>query len=230
MTTRTELCLLELWCRCTGLADRTVRSSLPRDERLLNTTRTWIRDVRARAARPVIVRVESDNPFGTLLANRFGWSLATVLLLATRPTRGFPPVSPPAGYRLRRYELGDARAFAQIHRDAFQQIVPAGAYHRWAQQPNCETFSATRNGEVVGLMIAELRRGGELGDFNLAVATEHRGRGLGPALLAVGVGSLRRRGARRVVADYWATNGPAVSLYRRYDFHIERAYSYFRAG
>ena len=229
LTSPGEFCLLALQCRCSGLADRTVRPWQPHDERLLSVTRAWIRRLSVRAARPVIVRVESDNPFGTLLAKRFGWPLETVLLLATRTTQGFPPFPAPAGYRLRRYQVGDERAFVRIHREAFHHEVSAVVYRRWAEQPSCETFSAIRDSEVVGLMIAELRRGGELGDFNLAVSAEHRNRGLGPALLAAGVRSLRRRGARTVVADHWSTNAPAVALYRKYGFRIEQAYSYFRA-
>ncbi len=58
---------------------------------------------------------------------------------------------------------------------------------------------------------------------NLGVADEHRGRGLGTALLLRSLAGFRRRGIRRVFLEVTAENEEAVRLYRRVGFRTIRS-------
>lgn len=223
-----EAAVQELWCEADGLADLRVRriSDLER-ERLRDAARL-LRRVGS-PAHGLLVRSASDNPFGALLASRYRMPLATSLILATRRPWAMPPPPLSRGYAVRRFVEGDEGSYAEIHEACFQEATTPDEFLRWASSPQCEAFSATFRGSVVGLFIAEVRRGGSIGDFNLAVHEDHRRRGLATALLSAGLRSFRRRGVRKVVADHWATNAPAVTFYRKHGFRPERVYHFFRA-
>ena len=55
-------------------------------------------------------------------------------------------------------------------------------------------------------------------DFGMCVAPEHRGRGVGRALVAAAIEAARRLGAHKVTLQVWPHNGPARRLYRRFGF------------
>ena len=59
---------------------------------------------------------------------------------------------------------------------------------------------------------------------NLGIAPEHRGRGLGMALLQFALVGFARSGARRCALEVTAHNRPAVELYRRRGFRYTRAF------
>ncbi len=176
----------------------------------------------------VVLRFPSDNPLGVWLASRYNMRLGSTLLLSTRtpvPVRCLPLHE---NYTVRGYRTGDETAYCEIHRECFGTVVPPNVYRKWARKPSCESFSVLSSGRTVGLLIAEARRGGEFGDFNIAIREGYRHRGIGTALIAEAMRSFRRRGVKKVVADHWATNGRAVSFYKRFGFHVERAYHFFR--
>ncbi len=59
---------------------------------------------------------------------------------------------------------------------------------------------------------------------NLGVVPEHRGRGLGPALLILALRGFARAGARRCALEVTAQNLPALEMYHRCGFRRTRAF------
>jgi len=57
---------------------------------------------------------------------------------------------------------------------------------------------------------------------NVGVVPEHRGLGLGQALVVQSLLGFRKRGLKRVSLQVTAENGPAVELYTRLGFHHTR--------
>jgi ribosomal protein S18 acetylase RimI-like enzyme len=176
----------------------------------------------------VVLRFPPNNSLGALLAARCHFPLEAILLLSTRTPAPIHLPSPRANNTLRYFEEGDEADSSEIHRECFGKFVSPEGYRKWARKSSCESFSAVSSGRVVGLCIAEIRRGGRIGDFNLAIREGYRREGIGSALVAAALQSFSRRGVGKVVADHWATNARAVRFYERLGFTIERVYHYFR--
>ncbi len=226
--TREATVCLELWCDCRGFAGETEVRWTRSDLQRLRDAYQLLRASGRRRHREVLLRTTVDNPFALLLARRYSLRPENSLLLATRrpgPLRVEPPAE---GYRIRPYRPGDEGAYRSIHNASFREELSAEVFRRWVNSPRCKSFSATFRDHVVGFIIAEVRRGRKIGDFNLAVDELHRGRGLGTALLSAGLVSLHTRGVQRVVADHWAANSPAVSFYQKHGFIVEKTYHVLR--
>lgn len=218
----------ELWCQGRGMADMNVVGWDPGDTARLAGAHALVRGVGRSEGKGALLRVTDENTFGLLLAKRYELPLENSLLLATRNPGTLSPVGLAPGYAVRPFQPGDEGAFAAIHNRCFNQDESVSAFRQWVAKGACEPFSVTARGRVVGFIIAEVRRGGGIGDFNLAIDEGHRHRGLGTALLGAALDSFGDRGVEKVVADHWALNGPAVAFYRRHGFSLERAYHYFR--
>jgi ribosomal protein S18 acetylase RimI-like enzyme len=54
--------------------------------------------------------------------------------------------------------------------------------------------------------------------LGLAVAAEHRGRGIGAALMAEALRWAERAGVEKVELSVYPSNAPAIALYRRFGF------------
>ena len=82
------------------------------------------------------------------------------------------------------------------------------------------------HGPVVCATIQGLRTGRWLGSIqNVGVIPEHRGHGLGRALVLRALEGFRHTGVQRVALEVTAANKPAVDLYRRLGFkHISTSY------
>ena len=220
----------ELVCAVTGLADWAVQEWVAADVGRLRRSFALLRRAGAAPGKRVLLRAADDNAFGLLLAKRYALPWESALILAVANVHDVRASPLPRGYSVRPYREGDEARYAAIHAACFNQQADAPGMRDWATAPDCEGFSAMCHDRVVGLFIAEVRRGGRLGDFNSAVEEGHRSLGVGTALLAAGMRSFRRRGVRRVIADHWATNAPAVAFYRKHGFRPERVYHYFSVG
>jgi mycothiol synthase len=145
-----------------------------------------------------------------------------------------PPPVWPAGVRVRTFQReADARAVHRLVQDAFADIgnQPPRSFEFW-EQTSLERadfdpslwFLATAGGELVG---ADLCFSGELGGYvaQLAVRRDHRGRGLGLALLRHGFGELYRRGDHEVYLHVDSANRTgATRLYQRAGMHVQHRF------
>jgi ribosomal protein S18 acetylase RimI-like enzyme len=92
-------------------------------------------------------------------------------------------------------------------------------------EPDIIVLVAERNGEVVGYTYAGLEgpdymalRGPAGALYDIVVDPEHRGRGVGRALLDATLAALKERGAPRVVLSTAEQNEPAQRLFERAGF------------
>jgi GNAT superfamily N-acetyltransferase len=84
-----------------------------------------------------------------------------------------------------------------------------------------------RDDVVIACGLAKLERG-LAGLFSIHTAAEHRGHGLGRAIVAALVAEALRHGARRGYLQVTAANASAIALYRRFGFATAYDYWYRR--
>jgi mycothiol synthase len=144
-----------------------------------------------------------------------------------------PPVVVPAGYCLRPYEVGDEEAWARLLNAAFAtedrepvSMEPASFEKEYPLTSGCDRswiFFAEQleDGALVGTTAAweaELE-GKRMGLIHwVAVAPDHRGRGLGEALMAAALHAMRDRGHTQAFLNTDVVLRSAVRLYERVGF------------
>jgi len=89
-------------------------------------------------------------------------------------------------------------------------------------------IAAGQGGDVVGwcdifVTPAKQTRPGfdHAGTLGMGIADGHRGQGLGNALLKAALDHAGRCGIERVELQVYASNGPAIALYRKFGFETE---------
>lgn len=153
------------------------------------------------------------------------------------------PVLPP-GYRWIRWTPGCLDRHAAVKFDSFRSEVDALVFpclgvrsgcRRLMQELVCQddflpavtwliTFQPHRRDEPIDCAaIQGLRRSRFYGSVqNVGVVPEHRGRGLGRALVARALRGFRDARVRRVYLEVTARNAAAVKLYRSLGFRLAR--------
>ena len=81
---------------------------------------------------------------------------------------------------------------------------------QWERPIDCATIQGLAQSETLGAV------------QNVGVVPDHRGRGLGRALVLKSLHGFRRSGLRRVCLEVTADNRPAVGLYRSIGFRLSR--------
>lgn len=87
-------------------------------------------------------------------------------------------------------------------------------------RPEYTVFAAVEGGEVLGYG-GELTAAGESGVTNIAVFPEHRGRGVGRALVEALIRAARERGSAFLTLEVRVSNGAARRLYERAGFAFQ---------
>lgn len=102
---------------------------------------------------------------------------------------------------------------------------------RWAGRWELDrTFVAVLGDEIVGELHIERTPFG-FGELGMMVAAESRGRGVGTALMVAAIAWAREQGLHKLSLGVFASNEPALALYRKLGFveegrrvkHIRRA-------
>ena len=89
-----------------------------------------------------------------------------------------------------------------------------------AVRDDATMFVALDGETVVGNLFIELASYG-VADLGMSVAADHRGRGVGSALMEEGIGWARRVGAHKIALQVWPHNEAALALYRKFGFERE---------
>ncbi len=176
---------------------------------------------------PIVLRAATDNQFAHMIVRTLKARWVNGLIIAERRLNRKFEFSTPAEYKFRTFEDGDQFCMSEIHKEAFEEIVSPEDYKLWATAANCRTIIAMHNEESIGFIIAEQRRCGSFGDFNIAVKPVHQGKGIGSALLKAAFNILIDAGVKRVIADYLMLNTSAHTLYQKHNFKPRRTYNYF---
>jgi ribosomal protein S18 acetylase RimI-like enzyme len=104
--------------------------------------------------------------------------------------------------------LGDRTGCVQL----MTEISRRPGFEPWA------TWLLVRGSEPVGTVQGIRERSGMGAIQNIGIANQHRGRGLGCALLLQALQGFRLAGLGRAFLEVTATNEPAVRLYQRLGF------------
>lgn len=178
---------------------------------------------------------DGDTAAAELLRAR-GWSpLWTSWVLELPPGERVPPRALPGGYVLRDFRPGqDERATYRVIEDAFNEWPDRDPteYRDWAApvlgRPGFEPWQILLVGhgdEVVGA--CHLVVSGETGWINqVAVAREHRGRGIAQALMAAAFDAARTRGAVRGELSTDSRTG-ALGLYERIGMRVKSSFTHW---
>jgi mycothiol synthase len=176
----------------------------------------------------------SDQAFRELAEGR-GYRLArSNWLMRLDMPEPPPPPGWPDGVEVRTFDRdADAQAVHRLIQDAFVDIgnQPPRSFEFWAQTTMARAdfdpelwFLAVAGGELVGVNLAYA---GPLGGYvgHLAVRRDHRGRGLGMALLRNSFGALHRHGMREVYLNVDSENRTgATRLYERAGMVVQHRY------
>jgi ribosomal-protein-alanine N-acetyltransferase len=133
-----------------------------------------------------------------------------------------------APYRIRSAVPADAEAFVAIERRSFSDPWSEASFREALTSPWTFGFAAQGTRGVAGYLIArEVAGTGEV--LNLAVAPDFRRRGVGSALLRVGLTALRNRRVDEVLLEVRESNRSAQSLYASHGFRpVGQRAAYYR--
>ncbi|WP_254762313.1 ribosomal protein S18-alanine N-acetyltransferase [Natrinema marinum] len=130
---------------------------------------------------------------------------------------------------IRPAERADLLAVVRIENDSFAQPWPYDAFEQFLGEPGF--LVAQTGGEIAGYVVADVTQqvGRSLGHVkDIAVHTDHRGAGVGSALLSRSLGVLAARGAETVKLEVRRSNDEAKRLYRQFGFEpLRRVPGYY---
>ncbi len=133
---------------------------------------------------------------------------------------------------IRPAERADLLAVVRIENASFPQPWPYEAFERFFGEPGF--LVATRNETIVGYVVADVTPnfGRDLGHIkDIAVHPDHRGSGIGSALLSQSLGVLAAHGADTVKLEARESNAGAKRLYREFGFEpLRRVPGYYDNG
>lgn len=139
--------------------------------------------------------------------------------------------------RVRAVTLGDAPALRRYARELFAEDLP-GIYRRptptleeerefiraHIEPANSVMFVAEQDGRIVGnigFVGGRLAEEAHVGTFGISVARDHRGRGIGTALIEALLAWAPTHGITRIEVQSWSNNPGSARLYERMGFEEE---------
>jgi ribosomal protein S18 acetylase RimI-like enzyme len=182
-----------------------------------------------------------DDDFVPALDEPFGVYLQQPLTGATGTDDGAAADDPPAppGYRFATMaEVGDVDARAEVHRKAWDGSARSGddvaaTMATWPYRPDLDLLAVADDGTLAASALAWYDAGYSYGEFEpVGTVPEHRGRGVGAALLRFGLARLARAGASHAVVGARGDDDYPLPrrVYRSVGFTIEARQVVVRPG
>ena len=153
-------------------------------------------------------------------------------------------VAAPRGYVVRAAKREDLREVIRLNRENLPENYSEDFFEE-VLETNPESFlvaeEESRPDRLVGYIMCRVEIGFPLLGrgpivkrghvISIAVAPEHRRKGVGTALMIGGMNALRSRGCSEVYLEVRVGNEPAISLYRKLGFRVVRRIpGYYRDG
>jgi len=111
----------------------------------------------------------------------------------------------------------DLPRIMEIERASYTAPWPEASFRGLLGRADASVHVAEIDGRIVGYAACwAVLEQGELG--NIAVAPEHRGRGISKTLMDAVIDDMRARGVRELFLEVRVTNDVARNLYERYGF------------
>lgn len=133
-------------------------------------------------------------------------------------------------FPIRPAEHADLLSIVRIENTSFAQPWPYSAFERFLDEPGFLVATGV-SGKVTGYIVADVTRnyGRNLGHIkDIAVHPEHRGDGIGSALLSRIIAVLSGQGATTVKLEVRESNDGAKRLYRQFGFEpLRRVPGYY---
>src|ERR1700688_545688 len=124
--------------------------------------------------------------------------------------------------------LRDATRLAQLHGASFHRGWGEGEFEAMLTERNTLVHRLRAGNKIIGFAVSRMAAD-EAEILSIAVAANHRGRGLSRNLLLTHLGHLAGRGVRTVFLEVEENNQPARRLYQRAGFAIAgRRERYYR--
>jgi ribosomal-protein-alanine N-acetyltransferase len=124
--------------------------------------------------------------------------------------------------------LRDASRLAQLHGESFHRGWGEGEFEAMLAERNTLVHRLRMGRKVIGFAVSRMAAD-EAEILSIAVAANHRGRGLSRDLLLTHLGHLAGRGVRTVFLEVEENNQPARRLYERAGFGLAgRRERYYR--
>jgi ribosomal-protein-alanine N-acetyltransferase len=124
-----------------------------------------------------------------------------------------------ARFHIRPAALADAPTLSRLERQCFSDPWSTEGFREVLATPVCFGLIGEAGLEIQGYLLARAVAGeGEI--LNLAVVPGARRRGIGGALLEVGLRQLRNRGAREVFLEVRESNQAARAMYQSRGFRV----------
>ncbi len=150
-----------------------------------------------------------------------------------------PPPTLPAGYSLKPWNDDLLETHAAVKYQCFVEEVDGIVFANLSCRSGClrlmreirnrngfcpeATWLIAHGDTFCGTIQGVSDRHGTGSIQNLGIVAEHRGRGLGKALLLQSLHAFRRRGLHRAMLDVTAKNEAAVQLYRQLGFRYRKS-------
>ncbi len=206
---------------------------------------TALAEAAAPAGRKVDAWSHCDHPGAARLAVLFGVPRERELVIMRRPLRDVPDATAPTGVRVRTFEPRDAEALVEVNAHAFAHHPEQG--HMTLEDFRERTSEEWYDPSGLFLAVPESEDGADPPLLGFHWTKEHRdedppygevyvvavnpkaaGRGLGTLLTAVGLQHLRDRGLESVLLYVDGDNDPAIAVYTRQGFTVERTEVQYR--
>jgi mycothiol synthase len=186
----------------------------------------------AGADAPSTAWAHGDLPGTYRLAAHFDFQVARQLLvMRLGPAALLPDLEAPTGVTISTFTPDDTDDLLRVNASAFAQHPEQGRLTR----PDFEERAQERWFDPAGLLLARDEAGGLLGFhwtkrhsetdgevYVVGVSPQAQGRGLGRTLTLAGLHHLRDGGARDIHLYVEADNAPAVKVYQRLGFTVDR--------
>lgn len=117
--------------------------------------------------------------------------------------------------------IADSRAYSEIINQCFGDVLNENSLQITLQDPSVQVYMLEKENKIVGTITSQERTKLSLGYiYDVAIATEHRGQGLGSLILKCCMNQLKANAMKHASLLVTGENKSALALYYRLRFEV----------